>query len=93
MKHAILINEKDNVAVVMENVTPDEVIAIVDLANTEYARIKPLQSILFRHKIAIRTIPRHESIVKYGEIIGRAKKDIKIGDWVHVHNVSEERMS
>ncbi len=40
------------------------------------------------HKIALRDIPKGEYVVKYGEIIGRAKVDIKAGEWVHTHNVA-----
>ncbi len=40
------------------------------------------------HKIALRDIPKGEYVIKYGEIIGRAKVDIKAGEWVHTHNVA-----
>ncbi len=39
------------------------------------------------HKFALKDIKQGEFIVKYGEIIGRAKQDIKKGEWVHTHNV------
>ena len=39
------------------------------------------------HKFALRDIPAGEYIIKYGEIIGRATADIKVGEWVHTHNV------
>ncbi len=39
------------------------------------------------HKFALRDIPEGEYVIKYGEIIGRATKDIKEGEWVHTHNV------
>jgi len=38
------------------------------------------------HKIALEDISIGESINKYGVSIGHALKDIKKGDWVHVHN-------
>ncbi len=40
------------------------------------------------HKFALKDIKKNEYIYKYGEIIGRAKEDIKKGGWVHTHNVS-----
>ncbi len=40
------------------------------------------------HKIALCDIPQGEYVIKYGEIIGRAKVDIKAGEWVHTHNVA-----
>ncbi|MBO4323544.1 MAG: UxaA family hydrolase, partial [Clostridia bacterium] len=39
------------------------------------------------HKFALKDIKKGECVIKYGEIIGRAKEDIKKGDWVHTHNV------
>ena len=39
------------------------------------------------HKFALKDIKKGEYVIKYGEIIGRAKEDIKEGDWVHTHNV------
>ncbi len=45
------------------------------------------QTIPYGHKIALRDIQEGEQIIKYGFPIGRAKKDIKKGDWVHSHNL------
>ena len=39
------------------------------------------------HKYALSDIKQGETIIKYGQIIGRATCDIKKGDWVHTHNV------
>ncbi len=39
------------------------------------------------HKIALQDISQGGYVIKYGEIIGRAKKDIAKGEWVHTHNV------
>lgn len=39
------------------------------------------------HKVALNDIKKGEFVIKYGNIIGRAKCDIKIGEWVHSHNL------
>ena len=39
------------------------------------------------HKIAIKDIKKGDKVIKYGEVIGIAKEDVKAGEWVHVHNV------
>ena len=39
------------------------------------------------HKYALRSIGAGEPVVKYGEIIGRATRDIAEDEWVHTHNV------
>lgn len=40
------------------------------------------------HKIALRNIKKGEVVIKYGEVIGVAKNNIKKGDWVHSHNLA-----
>lgn len=39
------------------------------------------------HKYALCDIKKGETVIKYGQIIGRATADIKKGEWVHTHNV------
>ncbi len=39
------------------------------------------------HKFALEDIENGGVIIKYGAAIGRATKDIRKGQWVHVHNV------
>ena len=39
------------------------------------------------HKVALTLIHQGEPIIKYGQIIGYATKDIQEGEWVHSHNV------
>ena len=39
------------------------------------------------HKQALYDIPEGAFVIKYGQIIGRATKDIKAGEWVHSHNL------
>ncbi len=39
------------------------------------------------HKFALRDIAKGETVIKYGQVIGRATTDIKKGEWVHTHNV------
>ena len=42
------------------------------------------------HKIAVRDAKKGEYVIKYGEKIGVATKDIKTGQHVHVQNVASE---
>ena len=45
------------------------------------------QHIPVGHKIATQDIKKGEDIIKYDNIIGTAIKEIKKGDYVHVHNI------
>jgi altronate hydrolase len=39
------------------------------------------------HKMATAAVPKSAPIVKFGQIIGFASRDIAPGEWVHEHNV------
>lgn len=39
------------------------------------------------HKIALSNIDKNSYVLKYGEVIGIASKNIKKGEWVHSHNL------
>src|SRR5262245_55435541 len=42
------------------------------------------------HKVALVAIPKGKPVLKYGQIIGFASRDIAPGEHVHVHNVSAD---
>lgn len=77
----IIINIEDNCATSLDKILQDEVLEI----HNNLIKIK--QEILFGHKFALKNINKGNQVIKYGEIIGIAIKDIKSGDWVHLHNI------
>jgi len=83
----IILNKEDNVATVLKDLLKDEVIDI-----EEYGlKINIQEDIPFGHKFAIKDIKKGKAIIKYGEIIGVAVKDISKGEHVHTHNVISNR--
>jgi len=50
-----------------------------------------IDDIPFAHKFALTDIDAGGKIIKYGEVIGVASRQIKAGQWVHVHNVESVR--
>ena len=78
---AIVLNPKDNVAVVLREVDPFESVQVGNDDVTVQDRIP------YGHKIARRDIPEGGLILKYGMPVGRAKSDITKGGHVHLHNV------
>lgn len=85
MKGRFLIHHpKDNVAVILsESMKKGDTIEIG-------SRTIPLRaSIPFGHKVAIRDIPKGDYAVKYGQKIGKAKRDIHPGEHVHGHNLED----
>jgi altronate dehydratase small subunit len=85
----IIINAKDNVATALSDLTAGEVLQ-EEIDNTK-KDITLNQDIPFGHKLGIRDIPAGSPVIKYGETIGTASMAIKVGDYVHVHNVKSNR--
>lgn len=86
---AIVMKPVDNVCTVVEEIQSGT--EIVVKAGNDKLVIHVSESIPFGHKIAIRDISKGEAIKKYGEVIGRATRDIKTGQHVHVHNLESCR--
>lgn len=39
------------------------------------------------HKVALKNLKKGEEVIKYGNVIGRTKRNIKEGEWIHSHNL------
>jgi altronate dehydratase len=82
--NAILIDPRDNVATVIEELAKGEKVVFlkegipIELVTT---------GVPIYHKVAICDIARGSFIYKYGEVIGVATEDIKKGMHVHTHNI------
>ena len=78
---------KDNVIVAIEPIKKGETVTYN--CGGEEKSLTALEDITIYHKLAARDIPKGEPIVKYGEHIGLAARDIKMGEHVHWHNLEE----
>jgi altronate dehydratase small subunit len=86
---ALIINEKDSVAVMLNDIKAGEV---ADARLDDQMRpVTARQDVPFGHKIAITAIRRGEKVIKYGEPIGLATQDIQPGEHVHIHNIESTR--
>lgn len=88
-RRALILDPADNVASVIEKVSAGEV--VIARVGEETAKVTALEDIPFGFKIALADVEAGQSVVKYGEIIGRASKPIVRGALVHVHNVEGNR--
>jgi altronate dehydratase small subunit len=50
-----------------------------------------VQDVPFGHKVCIRETPAGADVLKYGQVIGKTSKAIRVGEHVHVHNVESAR--
>ncbi len=88
-KVALVLDAKDNVAVVLADVHNGERCRIRGLG-AEYD-LAAVENIAFGHKIALAALKKGDPIYKYGEEIGVAQTDIPLGGWIHSHNLYCER--
>lgn len=87
---ALKASEIDNVATLFTVTKKGDVLKVTDPSGT-VQNITANSDIPYGHKIALEAIKVGESIMKYGEEIGIATKDIVEGDYVHVHNLDSNR--
>ncbi|HCJ41712.1 MAG TPA: altronate hydrolase, partial [Ruminococcus sp.] len=78
MKNTIVISPADSVGVALTPLKKGE--------SAEGVILK--ENIEKGHKFALRAIAKGEKVIKYGEVIGRAKTDIGEGEHVHTHNMA-----
>lgn len=81
MKQYIKIQEIDNVQVAVKDIKSKTLIT------DGVKQFKLLENIKSGHKFATEDIEKGEDIIKYGFPIGHATENIKLGQWVHTHNV------
>jgi Altronate dehydratase len=90
MKHrAIVMTEKDNVATAVEALPSGTQIELQ--LGKSHTKVAIRGDIGFGHKFAICDIAKGTKVIKYGEPIGVAEKEIKAGEHVHVHNIGSIR--
>lgn len=87
MKKAIQLDEVDNVATVTSDVLEGESVEVLSPMGEVVLILNTLNDISFGHKIAKKNFKIHDIVVKYGETIGIASREIKEGEWIHTHNV------
>ena len=92
-KKAIQVDSKDNVATATSIVEADEEVEVLNPNGDVVLKTKPVERIMLGHKIALKNLKVDDEVIKYGEVIGVASREIKVGQWLHTHNVNSARMN
>lgn len=82
---------KDNVGVAVVDIKAGEKVSGVSLDGSASREVSALQDVPLGHKIALIGFKAGDTVIKYGEDIGRVIAEIKAGDHVHVHNLKTKR--
>lgn len=88
MPRAIVLNESDNLATLIDPGVAGDVCRLQGEASGE---VLLLQDIPFGHKLCIADTLKDANILKYGQVIGRASQAVKTGEHMHVHNIESAR--
>jgi altronate hydrolase len=81
MASMLRLNDDDNVVIALRPLSKGEIVETNGVTITVYSAIP------VGHKVAINRISNGEPVIKFGQIIGYASKDIQQGEHVHVQNV------
>ena len=84
-KDLMIMNPEDNVAVCLREIKAGE--ELITKYKNNQIRLKIIDPIPLGHKVSLTEIEKGSPIVKYGEIIGKSKGNISVGQHVHVHNI------
>lgn len=83
----IHLHESDNIAIARAQLQPGQTIRA---GGREITLEDPIP---IGHKVAIRAIPAGEPVIRYGQVMGRARVRIEAGRHLHTHNVAFEELS
>ncbi|MGM9521584.1 MAG: UxaA family hydrolase [Oscillospiraceae bacterium] len=85
MKKYMRIHKNDNVAVMLYDAKPGDVVELDDVTVTLN------EDIPYGHKVALRDFKTGDHVIKYNQPIGYVTADAKKGDWLHIHNIKSLR--
>jgi len=90
--HVLVHDRRDNVGVVViEGLTAGtELTCVVTEDNSEF-RLPAKADIPIGHKVALTDLAEGDTVIKYGEDIGRMVGPAEKGGHVHVHNLKTKR--
>lgn len=90
--HLLVHDKRDTVGVVaIEGLKAGTDMLCVVTADNSSFNMKTKMDVPVGHKIALTDIKKGDTVIKYGQDIGRAVADIAKGEHVHVHNLKTKR--
>ena len=92
MIHFLVHDKTDTVGViVVEGVKAGQELTGWLMEDDSTINLKAINDIPIGHKVALKALKSGETIVKYGEDIGRMVADAGMGEHVHVQNLKTKR--
>jgi (2R)-sulfolactate sulfo-lyase subunit alpha len=90
--HLLIHDHRDNVGVVVvENLRAGTALLCVVTEDNSELHAVTNHDVPIGHKVALRDLAVGDTVVKYGQDIGRVVAPIRKGDHVHTHNLKTKR--
>lgn len=86
---AIRMKPADQVAVALTPIPKGAAVKVTTSGSASLVEV--MDEIEFGHKFAVVPIRKGDNVLKYGEVIGIAVRDISAGEHVHIHNLEGKR--
>ena len=92
MIHFVVHEEGDSVGtVVVEGVKKGAKLTGWVMEQDKTVTLSTISAIPIGHKIALQALKKDDTVIKYGQDIGRIVADVHQGEHVHVHNLKTKR--
>ena len=90
--HLLVHHNGDNVGVVVVEglKAGTDMLCVVTEDNSDFT-LKANQDVPIGHKVALSDLAEGDTVIKYGQDIGKMVGAAKTGDHVHVHNLKTKR--
>jgi altronate dehydratase small subunit len=88
-RKALVLDSRDNVATALIDIKAGAIVTVK--VGDQTIQVPVNQAIPFAHKFAIKNIEEGQLVYKYGQVIGKAVKPIRVGQHVHTHNLESIR--
>jgi (2R)-sulfolactate sulfo-lyase subunit alpha len=90
--HLLVHDKKDSVGVVVvEGLKAGTSMTCVVTADNSSFKLTSKMDVPIGHKVALADIKAGDTVLKYGQDIGKAVRDIKKGEHVHTQNLKTKR--
>jgi (2R)-sulfolactate sulfo-lyase subunit alpha len=91
MRDFIVHDRSDNVGVAIADIGAGQSVKGETLSNEPAGEVVAREAVPLGHKIALRDFNVGDTVIKYGEDIGKVVAPIRQGEHVHVHNLKTKR--
>jgi (2R)-sulfolactate sulfo-lyase subunit alpha len=90
--HLLVHDRRDNVGVVVveELAAGTEMLCVVTADDSDF-RLTARHAIPIGHKVALKDLAVGDTVIKYGQDIGRIVAPVARGEHVHTHNLKTKR--